>query len=178
MRTFLEHVRGDRLEALYIAAIGTGLRQGELFGLRWSDVDLATGTLTVRRAYGRTAEGFGFVEPKTAGSRRTLSLPAFVVAALRAHRVRQAEERLAVGPVWQDGDLTFSTTIAPLDSRNVTHAFQRRLEAAGIPRRRFHDLRHSAATLLLVQGVSPRVVQEMLGHSSVTLARTLTSCRS
>jgi integrase len=169
-RTLLDHIRGDRLEALYVVALATGLRQGELFGLQWSDLDLAAGTLYVGRALVRTATGYGFAEPKTEASRRTINLPAVAVTALREHRARQVAERLRFGPAWDDGDLVFCTTIGtPLDSRNVTHAFQRHLVAAGIPRRRFHDLRYSAATLLMLQGVSPRVVQEMLGHSSVTV---------
>lgn len=158
------------MEALYVVALATGLRQGELFGLRWSDLDFAIATLHVRRALVRTPTGFGFAEPKTEGSRRTINLPAVAVAALREHRARQVAERLRVGPAWDDGDLVFCTTIGTaLDASNVTRAFQRHLAAAGIPRRRFHDLRHSAATLLMLQGVSARVVQEMLGHSSVTV---------
>jgi integrase len=171
-RRLLKQVRGDRLEGLYTVALASGLRQGELFGLQWPDVDLAGSSLAVRRSWGLTATGLDFVEPKSERSRRTLQLPALAVAALRAHRKRQLAERLLVGEAWRgkDFDLVFCTPIGtPLDSRNVTHAFQRHLAKAGIPRRRFHDLRHSAATLLLLQGVSPRVVQEILGHSSVTL---------
>jgi integrase len=169
-RRLLEQVKGDRLEALYVVALASGLRQGELFGLGWADVDLGASTATVRRAWGRTATGYGFVEPKSEKSKRTVVLPELAVVALREHRKRQLAERLRAGQAWRDNDLVFCTEIGTaLDSRNVTHAFQRHLAAAGIPRRRFHDLRHSAATLLLVQGVSPRVVQEILGHSSVTL---------
>jgi len=174
-RWLLDQVKGDRLEALYVVALASGLRQGELFGLGWGDVDLDAATVTVRRAWGITATGPGFCEPKSERSRRTVQLPAVAVAALREHRKRQLSERLRMGPAWQgeegepDG-LVFCTEIGTAcDSRNVTKAFQRHLAAAGLPRRRFHDLRHSAATLLLVQGVSPRVVQEILGHSSVTL---------
>jgi integrase len=189
----LEQVHGDRLEALSVVALASGLRQGELFGLRWSDIDLEAPSVTVRRCWGLTADGYGFVEPKSAKSHRTVQLPAIAAAALRDQRRRQVAERLLVGRAWQgaayrpadvfprkvagepsppakDDDLVFCTPIGtPLESRNVTHAFQRQLAAAGIPRRRFHDLRHSAATLLLLQGVSARVVQEILGHSSVTL---------
>ena len=132
-------------------------------------------------SYGRTVEGSGFVEPKTSGSRRPCRSPPPSLPPCGRTGVRQAEERLGLGAAWQDGDLVFGTTIGtPLDSRTVTHAFQRRLASAAIPRRRFHDLRHSAATLLLGQGVSPRVVQEMLGHSRSRSRSgpTRTSCRS
>lgn len=148
----LVEVRGDRLEALFVVALATGARQGELIGLRWSDLDLDAGTLTVRRARAMQADGsLGFSEPKSEKSRRTISLPAIALVALRAHRLRQLEERLGLGPNWRDTELVFTTTIGtPLDGAAITHRFQAHLAAAGIPRRRFHDLRHSAATLLLV----------------------------
>jgi integrase len=169
-RLLLDHIRGEPLEALYVLALSTGLRQGELLGLKWVDVELESARLTVRRALGRTVDGIGFVEPKTPGSRRSIGLPNIAASALKEHRRRQLEQRLLVGASWRDLDLVFCSQIGtPLDGSNLTHRFQRILAAAGLPRRRFHDLRHSAATLLLVQGVSPRVVQELLGHSSVTL---------
>jgi integrase len=111
-----------------------------------------------------------FVEPKSARSRRTISLPATVVKSLTRHRVRQLESRLAAGKRWQDSGLVFSTSIGtPLDGRNVTRAFKGILESQELPAIRIHDLRHSCATLLLMQGVSPRVVMETLGHSQVSL---------
>jgi integrase len=111
-----------------------------------------------------------FVEPKTARSRRTIALPGSIVAQLRAHRLRQLEERLWAGSRWREHGLVFSTTIGtPLDGTNVTHRLQRLLAEAGLPRMRFHDLRHAAASLLLAQGVSPRVVMEILGHSQIGL---------
>lgn len=95
-------------------------------------------------------------------------MPAGLVAALRDHRVRQLEERIAAGAAWQDWDLLFSTTIGtPLDARNVSRAFADLLNRAGLPRVRFHDLRHSAATLMLAQGVDPRTIMETLGHSQI-----------
>ncbi|MDO8677217.1 MAG: site-specific integrase [Acidobacteriota bacterium] len=111
-----------------------------------------------------------FVEPKSARSRRTIALPSTVVKALTRHRVRQLEARLLAGKRWQEGALVFSTPIGtPLDGRNVTRAFKSILVSQGLPTIRIHDLRHSCATLLLVQGVSPRVVMETLGHSQVSL---------
>lgn len=111
-----------------------------------------------------------FVEPKSARSRRTIALPSTVVKSLNRHRVRQLEARLAAGQRWQDSGLVFSTPIGtPLDGRNVTRAFKGILVSYGLPSIRIHDLRHSCATLLLMQGVSPRVVMETLGHSQVSL---------
>lgn len=97
-------------------------------------------------------------------------MPAIVATALRAHRIRQLEERAWAGSRWQEHSFVFTSTIGtPLNGSNVTHRFQMLLEAAGLPRQRFHDLRHAAATLLLAQGVSARVVMETLGHSQIAL---------
>ena len=169
---FIAAIRGDRLEALYVTALGTGLRQGELLGLAWRDLDLDAGTLRVRQALQRNRSGLVLVEPKSASSHRTVALPAIVVDGLRRHRVRQLEERLAAGGRWPDDprDLVFlSTTGTPLEGVNVTRRFQALLAEAELPRQRFHDLRHACATLLLAQGVAPRVVMETLGHSQISL---------
>jgi integrase len=171
-RAFLEAIRGDRLEALYVTALGTGLRQGELLGLSWGDVDLEAGTLRVRQALQRNRSGLVLVEPKSATSHRVVALPAIVVSALRAHRIRQLEERLGAGERWpaDPRELVFlSTTGTPLEGVNVTRRFQALLADAGLPRQRFHDLRHACATLLLAQGIAPRVVMETLGHSQISL---------
>ena len=111
-----------------------------------------------------------FVEPKTARSRRTIALPGITVDALRVHRTRQLEQRLAAGPVWREYGLVFTSTIGtPLEARNVTRHFHKTLAKADLPRRRFHDLRHTCASLLLAQSVHPRVVMEILGHSQISL---------
>ena len=161
----------DRLYALYVLALMTGLRQAELLGLRWSDVDLDAATLTVRQQAIRTSSGWGFTEPKTARGRRLVTLPALAVAALREHRREQARERLAMGAAWEDNDLVFTNQLGrPIEKQNLTRrSFRPLLERAGLPRIRFHDLRHSAATLLLQQGVHPKVVQERLGHSTISV---------
>ena len=186
-RRLLDAARGDRLEALYTVATMLGLRQGEALGLRWSDVDLEAGTLRVTRTLQRIPKmlrgdddrgrGTRYVlaEPKTSGSRRTVVMPRTVAAALTAHRIRQIEERLAAGPAWQPSwDLVFATSIGtPLDARNVTKGFQALVSRAGLPRLRFHDLRHSAATLLLAQGIPPRVIMETLGHSQISMTMNL-----
>jgi integrase len=171
-RIFLVAIRGDRLEALYLVALGVGLRQGEILGLRWPDVDLEAGTLTVRHALARIDRRLVLVEAKSATSRRVVPLPAFVRDALIAHRVRQAQESLPLRPEPGDvfAELVFTTTLGtPLDGISVTRRFQRVLVAAGLPRQRFHDLRHACASLLLAQGVPARVVMETLGHSKISL---------
>jgi integrase len=167
---FLEAVRGDRLEALFVLALTTGMRQGELLGLRWQDVDLDAGTLRVAVALQRIGGQPRLVEPKTARSRRELPLPERATAALRAHRARQREERLRLGAAWQDWGLVFTREDgAPLDASTVTHRFQKLLARANLPRVRFHDLRHTCASLLLAHGVPARVIMDILGHSQISV---------
>ncbi len=168
VRHLLAFVQGTREEALYTVAIAMGLRQGETLGLRWSDLDLQAARLTVRHSLqflGRTPL---LLAPKTTKSCRTLAMPAPVASVLREHRRRQLEERLAAGSAWHDLDYVFPNEIGEPQKRwPVTRRFQRTLEAAGIRRQRFHDLRHACASLLLAQGVPLRVVQEILGHSQL-----------
>ncbi len=169
-RTFLAAIRGDRFEALYLLALGCGLRQGEILGLGWSDLDLDGGTVRVRQALQRVEGRFALVEPKSATSRRIVALPAIVRAGLLAHRERAAQE--GPGRALPDGfaELVFTTTIGtPIDGISVTRRFQRILKGAGLPHQRFHDLRHACASLLLSQGVPARVVMETLGHSQISL---------
>jgi len=178
-RRLLAAAKGDRLEALYAVGLAMGLRQGEALGLCWSDVDWEAGTLQVRHSlqrvpkmlredHSRGADNYRLVEPKT--RQRTILMPQVVATALHDHRLRQLEERLAAGPAWgwKGGDLVFATTVGtPLDATVVTKGFQALLARSGLPRIRFHDLRHSAATLLLAQGVIPRVLMETLGHTQI-----------
>lgn len=169
-RAFLQAIHGNRLEALYSVALAIGLRQGEALGLRWQDVDLENSTVHVRHALQKVEGTLQLVEPKTDRSRRTITLPSVAARALKEHRERQNEERTNAGQYWEDGDFVFcSPTGRPLVSSTVTHAFQRCLRDAGLPRQRFHDLRHACASLMLAQGVSARVVMEVLGHSQITL---------
>ena len=176
-RTLLEAAAGDRLEALYVLAINTGMRQGELLALRWTEVDLNAGALHVRATLQRTREGFVFTEPKTTSSRRQVALTRAAVEALRRHRARQLEERLHVGAAWEDDDLVFANEVGqPLDATAVLRrSFYPLLERSNLPRIRFHDLRHTAATLLLGQGVHPKIVSEMLGHSQIAITLDLYS---
>ena len=169
----LDAATGERLECLYVAALATGLRQGELLGLRWQDVDMDAGTLRVAYSLQRIEGEYRLSAPKTEKSRRVLPLPSFAVAAFRSHRVRQLEERLRAGGAWADwrgAGLVFTTeTGGPLHGGSVLHAFHKLLARHGLPRVRFHDLRHTAASLLLAQGASARLIMEVLGHSQISL---------
>jgi integrase len=169
-RTFLAAIGGDRFEALYLLALGCGLRQGEILGLRWSDLDLDGGTVRVRQALQRVEGRFALVEPKSSTSRRIVALPSIVCAGLVAHRERQTHEGPGRAVADEFADLVFTTTVGtPIDGISVTRRFQRILRNAGLPHQRFHDLRHACASLLLSQGVPARVVMETLGHSQISL---------
>lgn len=171
-RALLDAAAGDELEALYVLAVTTGMRQGELLGLTWPAVDVAGGWIEVRAALVRRPGGqWSLDEPKTSKSRRRIRLSAAGVAALRSHRARQGEARLLVGSDWQDNGLVFADPFGgPLDGRHVTsRLFSGLLARAGLPRIRFHDLRHTFATLQLASGTHPKLVQEVLGHSTIAL---------
>ncbi|MDP9265086.1 MAG: site-specific integrase [Chloroflexota bacterium] len=172
-RAFLEAAKGDRLEALYSVALGLGLRQGEALGLSWPDVDLDTGTLRVSHSLQRIkGGGLQLLEPKTRQSRRALAMPESLTRQLRAHRARQLEERVFAGDLWQDSGLVFTTLQGrPLGASHVVNgSFRRIARAAGAPAGlRFHDLRHSCASLLLAQGVAARTVMDVLGHSTIAM---------
>lgn len=169
-RRFLASIKGDRLEALYSVALTMGLRQGEALGLRWRDVDLEMGYIRVSKQLQRIDRKLQLVDLKTDRSRRTLVMPASIVKGLREHQARQADERGPGGGSISPDDLVFVTPEGePLEGTTVSRHFHRHLDRAGLPQRRFHDLRHSCATLLMVQGVSPRVVMDVLGHSEIAM---------
>ena len=167
----LDAARGDRLEALYVLALATGMRKGELQALCWRDIDLQRADLHIQHALQRTPEGYIVSEPKSDRSRRRIMLPKIAVDALRSHRATQAEERLALGSAWDNLDLVFANRAGRhLDGGHVLRRSLRPLLIkAGLPPIRFHDLRHTAATILLCKGVHVKVVSEMLGHSSIAL---------
>ena len=145
------------------------MRQGEILGLRWPDVDLESGRLTVRNALQRVNGQLQLVEPKSSDANHTIVLPATAVSAPSAHQQRQDRERTLAGSRWHETGFAFTTRIGmPLEPRAAIRRFQSVLDLAGLPQIRFHDLRHSTATLLLAQGVSPRYVSELLGHSQVS----------
>jgi integrase len=149
----LKASRGERLACLYLLAVTTGLREGELLGLRWRDVNLEAEVLSVSQQLTRTRAGLSFTSPKR-GKTRSVRLTPTAVAALKVHRATQNEERLKADSLWQDLGLVFTSTIGtPVDVGNLTYrSFRPLLERAGLPRIRFHDLRHTFATLLLSKG--------------------------
>jgi integrase len=147
------------------------MRQGELLGLKWADVDLAAGTLAVRHSLQWQREGkYQFVDPKTARSRRSVHLSQKAVTELRAHKDRQAFTRRDAGELWQEQDLVFGDELGgPLAPSHQSATFKTVAEAAKLPVIRFHDMRHTAATILLAKGVHVKLVSEMLGHSTIVL---------
>ena len=166
----LNAVEGHRLEALFVLALATGLRQGEILGLYWGDIDLEGNRLTVNRALQKVNGELTFIEPKTDRSRRELAFPKSVRDHLVRHRERQQLERLASLDSWEESELVFTTLRGkPLDGTSVTGSFQLLLAKADLPKMRFHDLRHACASFLLSQGVSMRMIMEQLGHSSINL---------
>jgi integrase len=169
-RALLGVARTHRLGALFTVALALGLRQGEALGLRWDAVDFKAGALHVRAGLQWIGKEWRLVEPKSERSRRVLALPRVAMVALRAHRVQQRKERLQAGPEWTETGLVFATRRGgPLDPINLTRSFKKLLKHAGVPEVRFHDLRHTAATFLLAQGVDPRTIMETLGHSQISL---------
>jgi len=170
-RQFLAAAKGDPLEALWTLLVGTGLRLGEATGIRWVDLDLTLGTLTVtgairpidRRIRKPGEKRLERVEPKTTAGWRTLALPPMVLAALTAHREATADAK-----VRSVGGYVFTTTRGtPLDPRNVSRLFGALLEKAGLPHMRIHDLRHTAASLMLGSGATLDDVKRYLGHASI-----------
>jgi integrase len=159
------------LAALWRLALLCGMRRGELLGLMWDDLDLDHGTLAVRRTLSRGKGGtWEMGQPKTASGRRSIALPASCVAALRKHRASQNAERLRLGDVWDDHGFVFTNeTGGPLHVNSLMCRFRKLITAAGVPTIRFHDLRHTSATLLLAEGVHPKIVQERLGHADISM---------
>jgi integrase len=170
VRALLEAVREDRLEALYVATVIAGLRRGELQGLQWEDLDLEAGALQVRRTLSEPRSGYIFEAPKS-GKGRNIRLTQRARTALREHRKRQLEEKKRLGTLWQENGLVFPSSVGtPLLGGNLNRAFKALLKRASLPQSfRFHDLRHTCATLLLKQGVNPKFVQELLGHADISL---------
>lgn len=171
LRKFLEHVEGERLYAGYVLAATTGMRRGEVLGLRWQDVDLDAGRVSISQTLvvvgGYEAQ---YSEPKTARGRRSVALDPNTVEALREHRERQLLERALMADAYEDNDLVFAREDGTLVHPDwFSDAFLAHAKAAGLPRIRFHDLRHTHATLALAAGVHPKVVSERLGHASITI---------
>jgi integrase len=169
-RHFLAATADQRLGALWALMVSTGLRRGEALGLRWADVDLDTGRLSVVQTVVVASNQVYLSEPKTSAGRRSVSLYPDVVAALRRHQVRQDHERELAATAWQNAGLVFTTSLGSLmHPRNVTRDFHAAVRRSGVQPIRLHDLRHTAATLALTGGANPKQVQEMLGHARVAI---------
>jgi integrase len=169
LRTFLGSVRDDRLFAAWLLAANSGLRRGELLGVAWGQVDLGSGTLQVVRSLVSVRNQLSFAEPKTKRGRRTIRLDPGTVAELRAHRRRQAEERLALG-LGRPGrsDLVFTDPLGEsIKPDSFSQFFDRRVTRLQLPKIRLHGLRHTHATLLLASGANVKTVSARLGHASV-----------
>lgn len=173
VRQLLEVAKGHPQEALFILALATGMRRGELLGLKWQDINFEQGVLQVQRALTRMPTGLGYkeTEPKTRKSRRSIMLTAFAIEALKKHQARQLEMKKAAGDAWEEHDYVFCTAAGKHlhPGHDVLEELKKLLKKAGLPDVRFHDLRHSTATLLLSKGVHPKVVQEILGHSEISM---------
>jgi integrase len=170
VRQFLASVGSDRLAAAYRLLATTGMRRGEVLGLHWSAVDLKKGRVQVNRSLSVVDGELVWSLPKTTRSRRMVSLDAETVAALRDHRLRQTEERLAAGPLWRDDDLAFCDEIGgDLHPDRFTRWFRSAARRAGVRAIRVHDLRHTWATLALQAGIHPKVVSERLGHATTSI---------
>jgi integrase len=168
VKVFLRAVEGERLEPMFVLAVTTGMRQGELLGLKWEDVDLDEGVVRVRRTLSRDGRKIIFSPPKTAKGKRTIGLTGPSVECLRRHRALQEAER----PSWsEDLGLVFPNAEGrPRSSRGyLTEALRDVLKKNGLPEIRFHDLRHTCATLLLSKNVHAKLVQEMLGHATISI---------
>jgi integrase len=171
VHTLMEVVKGHHFEALILVAVTTGMRRGELLALRWSDIDFENGFIYIRRSVGRVPK-MGFVEndPKTRMSKRKITLPDVVIKALKEHQLRQEQAKQLVSKRWQEHNIVFPNKFGGFHYTNrMLITFHALVAKAGLPRIRFHDLRHSAATILLIKGVHPKVVQELLGHSKISI---------
>jgi integrase len=180
--TFLDGIVDDRLSGAWCLLATTGMRRGEVLGLRWADVDLDAGVLQITRTLITTdvqrkgEPGMAWGTPKTAKGWRRVALDDGAVASLRAHRARQLGERLALGAGYADEDLVVCLVDGrPLHPKTLSYYFGRKVKRLGLPRIRLHDMRHTHATLALRAGIPARVVQERLGHANVFVTQDIYS---
>lgn len=170
IRKFLDAAADDRLGELFVLAVTLGLRRGELLGLQWSDVSFTDRRLTVRRTVQRSGGKLRVAEPKTRRSQRRLRLPRRAVEALERQHIRQDKESAIAGSAWQEHGFVFASTIGtPMEPRNVSRSFDLIRAKVGMEWLHLHDLRHACGTYLLAEGVDPRTVMEILGHSAFRL---------
>jgi len=170
VEAFLHVAAGHRLATLFVLAVTTGMREGELLALKWPDIDLNAGALQVRRNRAKMLRGRADKEPKTDSSRRRIRLTPTAVAALREHRTRQLEERLAAGEAWRDLGYVFTTSVGTaLDPSNLLKQYRALIKRSGLPPIVFHDLRHSAASWPIAHGVPVNTVSQMLGHADPSI---------
>jgi integrase len=177
VRSLIMASKGTKYETQFWLAVTTGLREGELIGLKWSDLDWKTGKLQIQRQVQRTKEyGLVFCEPKSASGRRVVVLGKATIEMLRKHFDLQQTERQFAGAKWKENNLIFPTSVGtPMEASNLVKHFKEYLKKANLPDIRFHDLRHTAASLMLLQGVHPKIVQERLGHSDIGITLNLYS---
>lgn len=165
---FLEASKDDRYYIAFLLAIMTGMRKGEILGLRWRDIDFQTNVLSVRQTLSYTGKGSEFQAPKTDHGRRAIVLPSQVIEELRKHKVAQAKEKLQLGAEYNDTDLVVATSHGtPVTARALDKSWYELRERANVPCIRFHDLRHTHASLMLLLGTHPKVVSERLGHANI-----------
>lgn len=166
-KRLLTAAEGTRLHIPVLLAVTTGMRRGEILGLRWTDVDLTTGTAAVRQALGQTKAGMEFKTPKTQKSRRLVVLPQFVADELRRHKGQQAQQKLLLGPGYKDQSLVVAQADGSAFPPNILSiAFATLVKQAGL-KVTFHGLRHTHATHLFLRKVHPKIVSERLGHSNI-----------
>jgi integrase len=167
---FLEYVKERKFFIVYVLAIYTGMRKGEILGLRWRDCDLENNTISIQQTLYKTNGTFVFQEPKTKGSKRIITISDFVVHCLKKQKARQNEWKLRLGQAYQSSDLVAANWVGtPIDPTHLHCDFKSSIQKAGVPVIRFHDLRHTHATLLLQMGENPKVVSERLGHADVSI---------
>lgn len=169
MARLLDAAQGTRLYIPILIAATTGARRGEILALRWEDLDFETGVIKIRRSLGQTKDGLFIKEPKTPSGNRAVLLPSFVIVELRRHKARQSELRLRLGPAYKDGDGLICTKEdgSPYPPERLTRNFEDLVKRHDLPHIRFHDLRHSVATLLADENVNAKATSERLGHSDV-----------
>jgi integrase len=173
VRTLREGTKDDRLHAFWVLAATTGMREAEMLGLTWDDIDLDAGTIRVRSTLQRVDGEWKLLDPKTEKSKRDVALPPVTVAALREHRIRQLAEQAKAGKLGKSG-LVFTTERGhPIHGSNLTKVLYAHLERLGLPKVTVHDLRHSAATVLYAAGIPLESIADMLGHSTTRVTADL-----